>query len=104
MRVAELLNDFRSLQYHITTLQASPSRAEEYYLEGYSWLRHAIAEAQTVLTQEYTNDQQHPRGNVEIEKSLLKLYATFPCFPVSPVFTNLSLKLRIYWAFVLISR
>jgi len=72
MRVAELLNDFRSLQYHITTLQATPT-ADEYYLEGYSWLRHAIAEAQAVLAQEYSHDQSHPRGNVETEKSLLKL-------------------------------
>jgi len=72
MRVAELLNDFRSLQYHITTLQARP-RPEEYYLEGYAWLRQAVADAQTVLSQDYTHDTQHPRGDVEVEKSLLKL-------------------------------
>jgi len=66
------MNDFRALQYHIATLQANP-RPDEYYLEGYAWLRHCVAQAQAVLAQEYNHDPQHPQGNPEAEKSLLKL-------------------------------
>jgi len=72
MRIAEIMNDFRALQYHIATLQATP-RPEEYYLEGHTWLRHAISEAQSVLAQEYNHEPQHPQGDPESEKSLLKL-------------------------------
>jgi hypothetical protein len=75
MRIAEIMNDFRALQYHIATLQATP-RPEEYYLEGYTWLRHAISEAQSVLAREYNHEPQHPQGDPESEKSLLKLYVT----------------------------
>src|SRR5258707_2093965 len=80
MRVAEIMNDFRALQYHIANLQANP-RPEEYYLEGYSWLRHSVAEAQAVLAQDYNHDPQHPQGDAETEKSLLKLYGS--AFPIS---------------------
>jgi hypothetical protein len=73
MRVAEIINDFRSIQYHIAALQVTP-RAEEYYLEGYAWLRHCVAEAQAVLTQNYPQTGQDPQGDPEQEKSLLKLY------------------------------
>lgn len=73
MRVAEIMNDFRALQYHISRLQATP-RQDEYYLEGYAWLRHSITEAQSVLAQQYAHDTQHPQGNAEVEKRMLKLY------------------------------
>ena len=71
------MHDFRALQYHIANLQAHP-RPEEYYLEGYAWFRQSVAEAQAVLAQEYSNDAQHPQGDAEAEKSLLKLYVTSP--------------------------
>jgi hypothetical protein len=74
------MNDFRALQYHIATLQANP-RPEEYYLEGYAWLRHSIAEAQAVLAQQYQHDTQEPDGDPETEKSLLKLYVSLFFFP-----------------------
>jgi hypothetical protein len=75
MRIAEIMNDFRALQYHIATIQVTP-RPEEYYLEGYAWLRHSIVEAQAVLAQEYQHDPQHPEGDAEAEKSLLRLYVS----------------------------
>jgi len=72
MRVAEIMNDFRNSQYHIANLQANPS-AEDYYLEGYAWLRQCIAEAQALLNQAYGHAPQDPDGDAETEKSLLKL-------------------------------
>jgi hypothetical protein len=72
MRVAEIMNDFRNIQFSIASLQANPS-PEEYYLEGYALLRQCVAEAHSLLTQEYAHSPQHPGGDAEAEKSLLKL-------------------------------
>jgi hypothetical protein len=75
MRVAEIINDFRSIQYHIAALQRTP-RAEEFYLEGYVWMRHCVAEAQAVLAQDYSHAGQEPEGDAEQEKVLLQLYVS----------------------------
>jgi hypothetical protein len=75
MRVAEIINDFRSIQYHIAALQRTP-RAEEFYLEGFVWMRHCVAEAQAVLAQDYSHAGQEPDGDAEQEKVLLQLYAS----------------------------
>ena len=73
MRVAEIMSDFRSLQYYLAAVQATPP-AEDYYMEGYSILRACIAEAQTVLAAGYSHTSLHPHGDAETEKSQLKLY------------------------------
>src|ERR1700712_2565889 len=82
MRVAEIITDFRNLQYYLATLQANPS-AEDYYLEGYALLRACIAEGQSVLSSPYEHTSQHPSGNPEHEKAQLKLYVA-SLFTVNP--------------------
>jgi hypothetical protein len=71
MRIAEIMNDFRSLQYYIAGLSVTP-RPEDYYLEGYTLLRHCVAEAQALLAQGYEHNSQNPDGDQEAEKTLLK--------------------------------
>jgi hypothetical protein len=73
MRVAEIVNDFRNCQYHISSLQANPP-PEEYYLEGYALLRQCMAEAHALLNLDYNHSPQNPEGDAETEKALLKLY------------------------------
>jgi hypothetical protein len=82
MRVAEIITDFRNLQYYLATLQASPS-AEDYYLEGYVLLRACVAEGQSVLASPYEHTSQHPSGDPEHEKSQLRLYVAL-LFPFRP--------------------
>jgi hypothetical protein len=77
IRVAEIMTDFRNLQYYLATLQANPP-PEDYYLEGYSLLRACVAEGQTVLTSSYHHTSQNPSGNVETEKAQLLLYVFRP--------------------------
>jgi hypothetical protein len=72
MRVAELMTDFRNLQYYLARIQANPT-PEEYYLEGYQLLRSCIAEAQAALAMPYsTASSQNPDGDAEIEKAQLR--------------------------------
>ena len=72
MRVAEVMNDFRTLQHHITQLQASP-QTSEYYEEGYVILRQCQSEAQAVLAAQYdTGFLQVPGGAGEQEKRQLQ--------------------------------
>lgn len=53
MRVMELMNDFRTLQIHVTSLitrsEANPPDQQSYYLDGYVVLRQCAAESQAVL-------------------------------------------------------
>ena len=53
MRVMELMNDFRTLQIHITSLitrsEANPPDQQSYYLDGFVVLRQCAAESQAVL-------------------------------------------------------
>ena len=71
MRVAEIMSDFRNLQYYLTQLQATPT-AEEYYLEGYSLLRQCISEAQTILQTPFSGGTGAATGNPERERQQLK--------------------------------
>lgn len=71
MRVAEIMNDFRNLQYYLSNIQVTPS-AQDYYLEGYVMLRSCVAEAQGVLASPYSYTSQHPQGDPEAEKVQLQ--------------------------------
>jgi hypothetical protein len=72
MRVAEIMTDFRNLQYYLSQIQASPT-PEDYYLEGYQLLRACIAEAQAALASPYSySPAQNPDGDAEIEKAQLR--------------------------------
>ncbi|TID26866.1 hypothetical protein E2P81_ATG01329 [Venturia nashicola] len=72
LRVAEIMADFRNLQYYIAQIQANPA-PEDYYLEGYSLLRACVAEAQAILASPYAYGvAEHPQGDPETEKSQLQ--------------------------------
>ena len=49
----EIMNDFRTLQHHISSLisraQANPPDEQSYYLDGYVVLRQCAAESQAIL-------------------------------------------------------
>lgn len=57
MRVMELMNDFRTLQIHVTSLitrsEANPPDQQSYYLDGYVVLRQCAAESQAVLASHF---------------------------------------------------
>lgn len=71
MRITEIMTDFRSLQYYLSQLRATPT-AEEYYLEGYSLLRECTSAAQAILAQPFSASPNAPGGNVEREKQQLR--------------------------------
>lgn len=57
LRVMEIMNDFRTLQVHITSLvtrpDSTPPDQAAYYLSGYVVLRQCTAEAQAILATHY---------------------------------------------------
>lgn len=73
MRVAELLNDYRTLLLHISQQQADTS-PEEYYEEGFTVLRECHAAAQRLLSANYHPCPVTGTGNAETEKAELQRY------------------------------
>ncbi|KAF2475349.1 uncharacterized protein BDR25DRAFT_101984 [Lindgomyces ingoldianus] len=71
IRIAEIMTDFRNLQYYLSQLHATPT-AEEYYLEGYSLLRQCTLEAQAILDAPFSAGTTSPGGDPEREKAQLK--------------------------------
>ena len=71
IRVAEIMSDFRNLQYYLSQLRPTPT-AEEYYLEGYSLLRQCSAEAQTILATPFAATTGATGGDPEREKQQLR--------------------------------
>lgn len=65
LRVLEIMNDFRTLQVHTTSLvtreEANPPDQTAYYLDGYVVLRQCNAEAQAILASHYNP------GNIGLE-------------------------------------
>ena len=72
IRIAEIMSDFRNLQYYLSQLRPSPT-AEEYYLEGYSILRQCITEAQTILATPFTATSAAASGDPEHDKQQLRM-------------------------------
>ncbi|KIW69428.1 hypothetical protein PV04_05305 [Phialophora macrospora] len=80
MRVMELMNDFRTLQIHITSLitrsEATPPDQQSYYLDGYVVLRQCAAESQAVLAGHFNPGSLGIQaGNVpetEVQKATLQ--------------------------------
>ncbi|EXJ59854.1 hypothetical protein A1O7_04001 [Cladophialophora yegresii CBS 114405] len=80
MRVMELMNDFRTLQLHITSLitrsEANPPDQQSYYLDGYVVLRQCAAESQAVLAGHFNPGSLGIQaGNVpetEVQKATLQ--------------------------------
>lgn len=48
-RVAEVLNDFRSLQYFIADAPAESTNPDDYYTEGWAALRQCALDGQHIL-------------------------------------------------------
>lgn len=57
MRVLEIMNDFRTIQHHTSSLigrsNASAPDQASYYLDGYVVLRQCSAESQAILATHY---------------------------------------------------
>ncbi|KAJ5588820.1 hypothetical protein N7537_011498 [Penicillium hordei] len=71
MRVAEIINDYRTLLLHISQQQVEPSQ-EEYWEDGFVVLRESLASAQTLMAANYQACPVTGQGNVETEKAELK--------------------------------
>ncbi|KAK4158584.1 hypothetical protein C8A00DRAFT_39301 [Chaetomidium leptoderma] len=48
-RVAELLSDFRTLQYYIAAADCNPANMDDYYTEGWAALRQCALDGQHIL-------------------------------------------------------
>ncbi|KAJ5674134.1 hypothetical protein N7462_009573 [Penicillium macrosclerotiorum] len=71
VRVAELLNDYRTLLLHISQQQADAS-ADDYYEEGFVLLRDCHTSAQRLLSANYHPCPVTGRGDAETEKAELQ--------------------------------
>ncbi|KAF7563022.1 hypothetical protein G7046_g1114 [Stylonectria norvegica] len=80
-RVAEVLSDFRTLQYYIAAAPVDPENAEDYYTEGWAALRQCSLDGQYIL--ECAADTTVPSGlggeheqtKAELKQVLLDAYA-----------------------------
>ncbi|KAK2749316.1 hypothetical protein FQN55_003642 [Onygenales sp. PD_40] len=72
LRVAEIINDFRTLHHHISQLKSDPPAGEEYE-EGYVLMRQCIVEAQNLLNSQFNiQPTQGSSGDREWEKVQLQ--------------------------------
>ncbi|KGO72987.1 hypothetical protein PITC_062150 [Penicillium italicum] len=71
MRVAEIINDYRTLLLHISQQQVEASQ-EEYWEDGFAVLRECSASAQTLMSANYQPCPVTGQGNVETEKAELQ--------------------------------
>jgi hypothetical protein len=75
-RVAEILDDFRTLQYYIAAAPTSPINSEDHYTEGWAALRQCAIDGQHIL--ECAADTSVPNasgGEEEQRRAELKQYA-----------------------------
>jgi hypothetical protein len=80
MRVLEIMNDFRTLHHHISSIvtrsSASAPDQESYYLDGYVVLRQCAAESQAILASHYNPGnlglQSGSVSESEVEKATLQ--------------------------------
>lgn len=73
MRVAEIINDYRTLLLHISQQNVEASQ-EEYWEDGFVVLRESLASAQTLMSANYQACPVTGQGNVETEKAELQRY------------------------------
>ncbi|KAJ5799653.1 uncharacterized protein N7518_001721 [Penicillium psychrosexuale] len=71
MRVAEIINDYRTLLLHISQQQVEVSQ-EEYWEDGFVVLRESLASAQTLMSANYQPCPVTGQGNAETEKAELQ--------------------------------
>lgn len=77
MRVAEIINDYRTLLLHISQQQVDAPQ-EEYYADGFVILRESLASAQTLMAANYQPCPVTGQGNAETEKAELQRYIHLP--------------------------
>ncbi|KAK1654146.1 hypothetical protein BDP81DRAFT_78712 [Colletotrichum phormii] len=72
-RVAEVLSDFRTLQYYIAAAPTDPNNMEDYYTEGWAALRQCSLDGQHILNcAADTSVPQASGGTLEQEKAELR--------------------------------
>lgn len=73
MRVAEVLSDFRTLQYYIAAAPVDPEDTGDYYTEGWAALRQCALDGQHILEcGADTSVPNPPGGEQEQMKAELK--------------------------------
>lgn len=70
-RVAQVMEDFRSLQHHIAQVKAVPIEKEKNG-EGYRLLRECSQEGRQVLKAPFSASSEPPDGDSKEEESQLK--------------------------------
>lgn len=70
-RVAELLEDFRTLQHHIAAAPTNPHHLDDYYTEGWAALRQCALDGQRILS--CGTDYSEPRGRTAEEQEKAEL-------------------------------
>lgn len=73
MRVAEIINDYRTLLVHISQQRVNPSQ-EEYWEEGFVVLRKSLDDAQALMSANYEPCPVPGQGNLETQKAELQRY------------------------------
>lgn len=71
MRVAEIVEDFSSLQRQINQISATPS-ADDYNAQGYALLEECKRTARGVLAQPFAQTNPPPNGDPEQERQHLQ--------------------------------
>lgn len=64
-RVADLLSDFRTLQYYIASIPSDPPHPDDYYTEGYAALRQCAIDGMHILNCAAETRVPRTRGGVE---------------------------------------
>ena len=64
-RVAEVLADFRNLQYYIAAAPANPTNVDDYYTEGWAALRQCALDGQHILNCSADVSVPEPGGGEE---------------------------------------
>ncbi|KAK8056477.1 hypothetical protein PG993_001704 [Apiospora rasikravindrae] len=80
-RVAEVLSDFRTLQYYIAAAPTDPVETEDYHLDGYAALRQCALDGQHILncaadtSVPQTSGGEEEQRKAELKQVLLDAYA-----------------------------
>ena len=89
MRILEIMNDFRTLQHHIsshvTRPQSTPPDQASLYLDGYVVMRQCSAEAQAILATHFNPGAQGLHGGqvseTDAQKETMRRYAKLAVLP-----------------------
>ena len=67
-RVAEILDDFRTLQYYIAAVSTEPPQSEDHYTEGWAALRQCAIDGQHILECAADTSVPEPSGGEEEQR------------------------------------